>query len=453
MITAVLRTGGLIGLALATSSTGCDQADRIDDDEIFEEAGRGGPAGALAREAHPLRSTEPDAPDRDLGRLDRIIGSATIVGLGEATHSSREFFTLKHRIFRHLAERGPATFGLEAPWSTGLRLNDYVLNGEGDPEQIMREEFQASYFFWNVGEYLELLTWMREHNLRRPDEPVQFMGNDNGYAGPQLFDDVLAYVAERCTELEPEFRRLYTASRPTGSVADAFEAYLSAPLTERQERAADVESAVELLESRCASPTSESYVWTLQHARAIAQTGALYAYDLADPAEVAEAMRLRDQVMAENTVWWQRQTGHRILLSAHNGHVGYEPTAPEQYPKLQGQFIREMVGADYVSIGTTFGQGSFNALDLTDAEEPIREFSVGPTPSSSNEAILERVSDRDYYVDLRTTTGAARAWLEVARPTRSIGTVWPEEPRPVALARSFDVLIHLHRIAAADLLH
>ena len=291
---------------------------------------------------------------------------------------------------------------------------------------------------------------MREHNLRHGSHQVQFMGNDMGYAGPELFDKVTAYVAGRCPEVEPGLRQLYHASRPTGGVTEALEAYFSKPLAEREQMAADVQRAYELLEAECSSDASTEYVWTLQHARAIAQTGALYSYDFVDPAQLAEAMRYRDRIMAENTVWWLRQTGHRILLSAHNGHVGYEPSDPEQYPKLQGQFLREQIGADYVNIGFTFGQGSFNALDLTDPGEPIRVFSVGPTPAGNNEELLERVSDQDYYLDLRTAPG--RTWLDEARPTRAIGTSWPEDPKAVNLARSFDILIHLHRVTAADLL-
>jgi uncharacterized NAD-dependent epimerase/dehydratase family protein len=42
--------------------------------------------------------------------------------------------------------------------------------------------------------------------------------------------------------------------------------------------------------------------WVLQHARAIAQTGTEFSYDLFDPAQIGEAMRYRDRIMAENTV-------------------------------------------------------------------------------------------------------------------------------------------------------
>jgi len=412
------------------------------------------PVRELARVAQPLRTTEPGAPGGDLRPLGRMIGSAKIVGLGEATHSSRQFFTMKHRVFRYLVEeKGFTTFALEAPWSTGLVLDSYVLYGKGDPEKIMRKEFQSSYRIWNTREYLDLLRWMRAHNVRHPDHPVRFMGEDNGYAGPELFDEVTNYVSAHHPRLLPEFRRSYRALRPTGSVAETVDENLAKPIAERERTATDVRRAYELLRAQGPDGDRKAYEWALQHARAISQTGTLYAYyDLSDPEKIARAMLYRDQVMAENTVWWQRHTGHRMLLSAHNGHVSYESDNPEQYPKTQGKFLRETVGAEYVNIGYTFGQGSFNAMDLTDPEEPYRRFSVEPLGAGSNEEVLERVSRRDYYLDLRTVPEPARDWLLAKRPTRSIGNAWPEDPYHTSLGCQFDVLIHLHRVTAADLL-
>ncbi len=75
---------------------------------------------------------------------------------------------MKYRVFRYLVrEKGFRTFALEAPWSTRQRLDAYVLRGEGDPRQIMREEFQESYRLWNNREY---------RGRRRRDVPAVHRG-------------------------------------------------------------------------------------------------------------------------------------------------------------------------------------------------------------------------------------------------------------------------------------
>ncbi|KUJ67327.1 erythromycin esterase [Streptomyces albus subsp. albus] len=409
---------------------------------------------AIERAAHPLLSTEPSGGLRDLRPFGRMVGDATIVGIGEATHSSHEFFAFKHRAFRYLVrEKGFRTFALEAPWSTGLRLNDYVRYGKGDPRQIMRDEFRNSYQVWQNQEYLRLVEWMRSWNVANPGDPVQFTGDDFGYAGPELYDRVTTYVGEHFPALLPRFTELYQGLRPTTDVDTYMNAYLAKPLVERREMAGRTGQALALLEGRQPSggkAEREAYGWAVQHARAIDQTARGYAFDFGKPAGSAAAMRYRDQVMADNTVWWQRHTGDRVLLSAHNAHVAYATYSPEDYPRMQGAFIRDQVGSAYLSVGFTFDRGSFNA-DGPDGA--LTEFTVGPAAPGSNERTLDAVRYRDYLVDLRTAPAAARDWLAVARPTRSIGTAFPDHSEfRIPLLPSHDVLIHLHRISAAGLL-
>ncbi|KQX47810.1 MULTISPECIES: erythromycin esterase family protein [unclassified Streptomyces] len=406
------------------------------------------PARELARTAEPFT---------DLRPLDRMVGSAKVVGIGEATHSSAEFFEAKHRIFEHLVERrGFTTFALEANWSTGLLVDAWVRTGAGDIREIMRDEFQESYRLWNTEEYLDLFRWMRRHNQLHPEHQVRFMGNDLGYAGPNLFDTVTSYVARTHPALLPRFRELYRASRPSGDVETWMKGYMARPLPERRRMAAEVNRALALLgEQRPARDprAREAAAWAVQHARAIAQVGTEYAHDMATDAGIAEAMLYRDRVMAENTVWWQRRTGDRIVLSAHNGHVGYETPRPDQYPRLQGAFLRDALGRDYVSVGASFGRGSFNAHDTEAPGEPLRAFTVGPLGPDSTSHTLDRVSPGAFYLDLRRTTPAARDWLSVPRPTRSIGTAypWAGDLAQVRLSASYDLLLHFPRITAARL--
>ncbi|MEW1904953.1 erythromycin esterase family protein [Streptomyces sp. NPDC086147] len=406
------------------------------------------PARELARSARPLA---------DLRPLDRMIGSATVVGVGEATHSSAEFFTAKHRIFEHLVEeKGFTTFALEANWSTGLLIDAWVRTGRGDIEAIMRDEFQESYRLWNTGEYLDLFRWMREHNRLHPDRMVRFMGNDLGYAGPNLFDAVTAHVSRTRPALLPRFRELYRESRPTGGVEEWMKGHLDRPLAERRRMADDVNRALVLLERQRPGGgpgAREAHAWAVRHARAIAQVGTEYAHDFATPEGVAAAMLYRDRVMAENTVWWQRRTGHRMVLSAHNGHVGYVTPNPEQYPRLQGAFLRDALGRDYVSVGASFGQGSFHAHDTGAPGEPLRVFTVGPLGPDSGAHTLDRVASGPFYLDMRRTTPAAREWLGTSRPDRNIGTAypWPGDTVPGRLSASYDLLIHFPRISAARL--
>ena len=79
-----------------------------------------------------LRTVEAGHGFADLQPLKRVVGNARIVSLGEATHGTREFFQLKHRLLEFLAtEMGFTIFSIEANLPEAYRLNDYVLTRSG----------------------------------------------------------------------------------------------------------------------------------------------------------------------------------------------------------------------------------------------------------------------------------------------------------------------------------
>ncbi|GAA1966592.1 erythromycin esterase family protein [Kitasatospora viridis] len=431
LVAAAVTAGALLTPGSAAAATPGDQAGQD-------------PVHALARAAHPLRSTEPGSDTADLRPLGAMIGSAAVVGLGEATHGSHEFFALKERVFRYLVEeKGFTTFALEIGWPAGLRIDEYVQGGRGDARQVVRAELGGSPF--ERTEFVHLIEWMRDHNRRDPGHRVHFMGNDIGFpkVGDDFFARVTDCVARRFPRLLPRFTDLYAGLRP---LDDGY-AYLARPVAQRQRPAADAQQALDLLQAQPGAG-DEEFEWTLQHARSIAQTAAALATDFADPKSVTAMELDRDRLMAANTVWWQRRTGHRMLLSAHDGHVGYVTDEPGTYPKVQGAFLREALGTSYLAIGTTFGQGSFLSQDQS-LVGPWKKFTVGAAAPGSNEHTLDRVSRPDFYLDTRTAPPAARAWLEVPRPTRHIGTDYPCPLDDVALGPSYDLLVHLHHVREA----
>src|ERR1043165_4376892 len=120
------------------------------------------PADWIRANAIRLNTTEAGHGFADMQALKPLIGNARIVSLGEATHGTREFFQLKHRMLEFLAtEMGFTIFSIEANMPEAYRLNDYVLNGTGDPAALLR----GMYFWtWNTEEVLDMIQWMRDFN-------------------------------------------------------------------------------------------------------------------------------------------------------------------------------------------------------------------------------------------------------------------------------------------------
>nr|WP_237543198.1 erythromycin esterase family protein [Streptomyces sp. SID4919] len=384
---------------------------------------------------------------------------AEIIGFGEVTHGSKEVFDVRERLFRYLATRpGDAavtTFALEQPWSTGVRLDTWVRTGEGDLRTIMRDEFQRDYTSWRTEEFHRLFSWMREYN-RTHERQLRVMGNDVGDADRAQYTRVLGWAERHRPALLPVLRERYAEllALPAGREA-RLKALAELPLAQRRSLAADARAAHRLLSgSGTGSGTGTGSgpqsgrvpARVVQEALVISQMATMHSLD------GAELHRFRDDSMARNTVWWQRDTGERVLAAAHNGHLTYRSAWPQQYPVTQGEALRDLVGDDYVAIGTSVHSAGFLARPESGGDR--REvFDTGAAHPGSNEHTLDRVRHRDFVIDLRGTTGdrATAAWLAAPRPTFLVpATYLPSVMRmPQSLAEGYDVIVHLHRAEAA----
>ncbi|MGC0377075.1 erythromycin esterase family protein [Streptomyces sp. SAI-229] len=412
----------------------------------------------LEEAARPLRTVEPSGPFDDLRPFGRAVGDAVVVGIGEAAHGSHDFVAFRHRVLRYLVEeKGFRSFVLEANWSAGLRLDDYLITGRGDPARIMAEEFRNAYLLLHSQEYLDMVRWMRAYNVAHPDDPVRFAGNDNGYAGPELYDRVVDHVRRAHPDLLPTVTELYRGLRPALPVDAWMRAAVTAPLDERRARAERTGRVLELLRARepaGADGADEDHAWALQHATVIDQVARLYAFDLSDPRNGPEAMAHRDTAMAENTLWWHRHTGHRLVLGGHDSHL-YTRSSTPTLPLPQGSVLRRRLGDGYLAVGLSFDRGAVHATAQglqNPADQDVGRFEVEPAAPGSAEHVLDRVSHRNWYADLRTAPPAARALLDVTRPKREIGTDYPPTGDQVNLLRSMDLVVHLDEIRPSRLL-
>src|SRR5262247_2789166 len=146
----------------------------------------------MSRTALPLSTTDPTASIDDLEPLRQMVGAAHVVGLGEGTHGTREFFLMKHRILKFLVTRmGFTHFAIEATSPEADDMNRYVLTGEGDPVRLLSRLY---FWTWNTQEVLDMVRWMREWNSTAPaDQRVQFLGFDMQSPGASI-DSVVAFV-------------------------------------------------------------------------------------------------------------------------------------------------------------------------------------------------------------------------------------------------------------------
>jgi erythromycin esterase len=394
--------------------------------------------------AIPLDTVEAGHGFKDMQPLKKIVGGAHIVELGEATHGTREFFQFKHRMLEFLvSEMGFTVFGIEAHWPASLAVNDYVLNGKGDPAKALA----GMYFWtWNTEEVLDMIRWMRRYNQDPSHvKKVKFYGFD--MQTPTLAAKrVVAYLQKVDPGFAPKSEQIL--------------APLTNPFVSHNYRKLDKESKLatsagvaEILkrfetekQNYIARSSESEWVLAQHHAQILSQ-------GLANRSPGGSYVR--DRAMAENIKWIldHEEPATRMVVWAHNAHVSAEPADPNT--DSMGGHLRRMYGKEMVVFGFAFNQGSFQAIEMPfDSGIGLRQFTVGPAPSGSLDATLAGAGLPLFAVDLRAApdSGPVADWLRRAHLTRSFGAGY-DDAHPlfdwIAASRNYDALFFVEKTSAA----
>lgn len=107
-------------------------------------------------------------------RVAETFDGADVVGLGEATHGTHEFFAIKAALFRALVETGRfETLAMELEPEAAARIDAVLQGANGDLRALSR----GSYFFLEADAIVELLEWMRAYNVQT-EHRVRVVGID-----------------------------------------------------------------------------------------------------------------------------------------------------------------------------------------------------------------------------------------------------------------------------------
>ncbi len=399
----------------------------------------------LRKNAIALSTPEAGHGFRDLQPLKRVIGDARIVSLGEATHGTREFFQMKHRMLEFLAtEMGFTIFGIEASFPECLEINKYVTTGIGDPAAALAGQ---RFWTWDTREVLDLIRWMRGFNEDpRNQRKLSFYGFDMQFpaVGAQSLidylsrvDPLLASEAERTlTPLMTDFNTSMYGPLPTREKEKTREGIVTLLRRFRSRRATYIKR-------------SSAREWEMAHLNlVVVKQGEEMYRDASD-------WGIRDRAMAENVKALLDLEGpdSKAVLWAHNAHVQLTPWDWGGGALAMGAHLKRMFGDGQVAFGFAFGRGSFQAMDAD--QWGLRNFRVGPPRPASLDAVLSEVGPL-FAIDLSQvpSKGPVSDWFSSDVGMRGTGAGWSAKNAeqyfgPARVRDRYNALIFVRDTSAA----
>jgi erythromycin esterase-like protein len=416
----------------------------------------------VREEAHPLEGLA------NVDTLLRLVGSARLVLLGEATHGTQEFYRYRAEVTRRLiVDKGFDAVAVEADWPAALRASRYAQNTEDDAgaEQALRGFERFPRWMWRNTEIVAFLEWLRERNAAVPEASahVGFYGLDL-YSLRESMQAVLRYFDRTDPEAAQRARARYACFDELAHDPQAYGHAVHFGL--RDDCRSEV---VQQLRELCADASrwfrsggmqiTDERFYAQQNARVVRNAEAYYR-TMFDGR--TDSWNLRDRHMMDTLQALDRHLGEqrgrkaRIVVWAHNSHLG-DARATDVHDRGQwnlGQLVREAESrrGDTFLLGFTTYTGIVAAA--SDWDRPVEFKPIVPSRHDSVERLLHDSGLDRFMLPLRDASPALACELARQRLERAIGVIYrPDTERwshyfGASLSQQFDAVVHIDRTQA-----
>ncbi len=411
----------------------------------------------------------PLSEEDDHGALLELIGDASFVLLGEASHGTHEFYAERARITRQLiTENGFNAVAIEGDWPDAYRVNRFVrgLGGDAFAIDALAGFKRFPTWMWRNTVVVDFVDWLRAHNDERPKaQQAGFYGLDL-YSLNASMDAVLRYLEKADPAAAQQARVRYACFDHFGGDSQTYG--LLTGLGDAKGCEEEVLAMLVDLRRRAATSLdveAEDAFDAEQNARLVKNAEVYYrSMYLSD----VSSWNLRDTHMAETLGALARNLGRagtppKIVVWAHNSHLG-DARATEMGSRRGelnlGQLVRERHGSDAVLVGFSTHRGSVTAA--SDWGAPAERKQVLPSLAHSHENLMHAAGIERFLLPLLPLRSGhpgdreVQALLREPRLERAIGVIYrPETERQshyffAQLPEQFDALIHIDVTRAVE---
>ncbi len=391
--------------------------------------------------AYTFNNAVPDDYDSSLDYLIDYLGDSKIVGLGEGTHGTSEFFSMKDKIFRQLAlkkEFNAVIF--EIPWGHAMKVNDFVVKGIGDVNSVIDQTY---YWVYDTQEVRDLAQWIYEINLTRTDgNKIFFVGCDPQGGDFNIEEDM---VYDYLNVVAPD--DAFDIISKYGSLPYSLQNYDELSKEEKMINRDRVDEVYQYMidnkEDFVVKSSEFDYQVALMASHVIKHREYIY--------RVQQFGTPRDSLMAIYTDWWQQivEVGAKVAVWAHNFHVMDGRSLNGDW---MGSFLKRKHQDNYKNVAFTFGTGCLNAFVSNSQGKfagAVQKQTVPWTSCLTVNNTLTKVDGDQHYIIFDEVNYASYSGKYFMNPNQvyQMGAGFNYKfifryTQRLELSRLFDVLIH-----------
>jgi erythromycin esterase len=376
----------------------------------------------------------------DLSLLKKIVDKAEVVCLGESRHDIHEQFQLKHRFIKYLVEEmNFKTFALEASLPYSNRINDHILNGNGNIDEIMSN--MPGWFLWDTQEMKNILNWLNEYNKGQDiGNKVNFYGIDI-VAPNNGLDQIFEYIQNVD---KPYFEQTKNKKFGRSIIEDSqwqnsLQNYSLLSEEEKQILIKNYNGLFEHIkqnkENYIAKSSENEYDWILELSYSANEANKMFA-----ETDRLKMGLIRDNAMA-NISLWIKERNEKLIIWAHNVHIGKSEFIMNMFPEnpIQGMgyVLNQKLKDNMISIGASFNQGEFRDENVT----------FEPAEPKTIDGTLTKLKTDYFILDLKgnSENKDVENWLNTNKVIRGQGFEMTCIPK-----KSFDAIFFTNIISKVN---
>jgi len=336
--------------------------------------------------------------DATLNKIVETIGDAKIVMIGEASHGTSEFYTIRAELSKKLIEQqGFQLIAVEGDWPSTQAVNRYVkgysVEGATSKDVLMKAFHRWPTWMWSNEEVATFTEWLKEFNINR-EEKIGFYGIDL-YSLFESIDEVLKFLSnnpKHQVDLE-HAKKAFTCFEPYNRMPEHY-ALSAAHFSD--ECISEVASLLRSLRNHKEQYSSkeEEDLNVVMNALVAKNAESYYREMMSDE----KSWNTRDYHMVEAIHELRKYYGEetKIIVWEHNTHIGDASETSMKNEELinVGQVIREQYGKENTyAIGFGTYVGTVIAADRWG--DPFEIIKVPPAKLSKWEGQLHAASPED----------------------------------------------------------
>lgn len=399
--------------------------------------------------AYSFNSANPDQEEDNLNPLIEFLGDSKLVGLGEATHGTAEFYKMKDKIFRQLVtQKGFKAIVFEIPWGNAMVVNDFVTKGIGTVDEVIDQTF---YWTYDTQEVRDLALWMREYNSSQvAEDQIYFVGCDPQGGG---FNEERTMIYNYINDIQADSVHI---------INENYNQLPSSDLSSYSDALEDIHEANSI-------GTQKVYDYFVSHKEELISLSSVLEYEIHLMAahliqnrekiyRINSFGEERDSLMAIYSEWWQRilEEDAKVAIWAHNFHV---MDAASLSTNWMGTYLRQRNPEEYKNVAFSFGKGSFNAF-VAGANgqfvSSVRTQNIPELECHTTNHLLSMLEGDQHYIIFEELENESKSYFETVHPFIQLGAGFnynflQNYTQQFSLSKLFDVVIHFDETTNSDL--